>query len=209
MSQYHLEQEEIEKIKNWWKKYGSSTISGVVIGLIIMFGWQYWTQYRIDNANQASAIYDRMMLQYSVHNINETKVEAQTLKDKYPSTAYADFAALMLANIAVTNNDLTLAKENLEWANRHAKPAVFKEIARLRLARVLAALNQPEDALRLLSKNEDETFAPVTNEIRGDILVESHNYTEAKQAYEFALKNDSAPLVAHPFLQMKLDNIME
>ncbi len=34
--------EQLDSLKSFTKKYGSAIISGILIALIAFFGWQYW-----------------------------------------------------------------------------------------------------------------------------------------------------------------------
>jgi predicted negative regulator of RcsB-dependent stress response len=36
------EEEQLDNLKSFTKKYGSAIISGILIALIAFFGWQYW-----------------------------------------------------------------------------------------------------------------------------------------------------------------------
>ncbi|MFO7642581.1 MAG: tetratricopeptide repeat protein, partial [Candidatus Competibacteraceae bacterium] len=41
MEQYN-DDERVDDLKKWWKDNGASIIAGIVLGLIAIFGWQYW-----------------------------------------------------------------------------------------------------------------------------------------------------------------------
>ena len=62
MSAY-TDQEELEKLKAWWKNYGGALLIGVVLGLGILFGHKYWTQYQEERRAAASEIYEQMLQQ--------------------------------------------------------------------------------------------------------------------------------------------------
>ena len=36
------DEEQLDSLKSFTKKYGSAIISGILIALIAFFGWQYW-----------------------------------------------------------------------------------------------------------------------------------------------------------------------
>ncbi len=50
---YASEDEQVEAIKKWLKENISSIIAGIIIGLGGIFGWQLWTNYQTDEAEQA------------------------------------------------------------------------------------------------------------------------------------------------------------
>ena len=57
MEQY-TDDERVEDLKKWWKENGTSIIVGIGLGLIAIFGWQYWGSHRTAQAEQASQAYD-------------------------------------------------------------------------------------------------------------------------------------------------------
>ena len=56
------EDQQLEELKKWWKENGSSIITGVVLGLAILFGARAWFAWQERTAQQASAVYTVMML---------------------------------------------------------------------------------------------------------------------------------------------------
>ena len=56
MAELRTEEEQIQAIKDWWKKNGSSLLIGIGAALAIVFGWQAWqnsqAQQRTEAANQ-------------------------------------------------------------------------------------------------------------------------------------------------------------
>lgn len=198
------DQEQIEQIKRWLSKYGYAALAGIILGLIIMFGWQYWKDYRTQKSTQASAIYENMLTSLYDNKKDLAKEQGIILKEKYAITPYADMAALLLADFAVTKGDLEQANKELEWLIKHAHNASLREIARIRAARILAARKDYPTALALLAKNDDPTFASLADEVKGDIFWANGQVNEARQAYLHAAK-DGQPL--RPWLQMKMNRI--
>ncbi|HAF93566.1 MAG TPA: GTP-binding protein, partial [Pseudomonas sp.] len=82
----------------------------------------------------------------------------------------------------------------------------LEELARQRLARVLAAQEKAEDALRLLDGDAATGFAASREELRGDLLVQLGRDDEAHAAYTKA-KQAAAEDGAIGGLQLKLDDL--
>jgi len=112
----------------------------------------------------------------------------------------------MLAQMAVNDNDLSSADQHLQWVQQHAKPAVFKEIARIRHAKVLAAMDKREEALQLLEDVDDPMFKSLIHEVRGDILLQQGKTSDARRAYQQALSEGSI-LRESQLIEMKLANV--
>ena len=52
MDVYNTEEEQVEAIKKWWNENGKSIITGIIIGVIAIFGWR---SYENHTAMQAKA----------------------------------------------------------------------------------------------------------------------------------------------------------
>ena len=80
------------------------------------------------------------------------------------------------------------------------------ELARQRLARVLAAQGKLEEGLKLLEGDADQVYLASREELKGDLLVQLGKADEARAAYEKA-KAALAEDAAVGGLQMKLDDL--
>jgi len=88
------------------------------------------------------------------------------------------------------------------------KPAdkTLDELARQRLARVLAAQGKADEAIKLLDGKVDAAFVASREELRGDLLVQLGRNDEAHAAYSKA-KESLSQDAAIGGLQMKLDDL--
>ena len=55
------EEQQLAAIKQWWKENGSSIVTGVVLGLAVLFGTRAWFAYQDRNAQSASNVFAVMM----------------------------------------------------------------------------------------------------------------------------------------------------
>ena len=211
MSDY-TEEEQIARIKEWWQRNGKPLLAGGVLALVIVFGWQAWQKHQTTQAHTSSVLYQQLL---EVTLQPSAQVDAQQvakllaeLKKVNPDNAYAQYGALLAVKIAVDNNQLDDAA--LELNAILAKPAndVLAELARQRLARVLLAQDQAEQALALLDVKVLPAFIATREELRGDALVVLDRPAEAKTAYLQA-QQALSPEAAAGNLLMKLDNLSE
>ena len=107
-----------------------------------------------------------MLAQIRAHDENRAVRIEKELMDSYPKQPYAVMAAYMRAKQNVTGKKYDDALKNLTWAIAHSKDKAFKQIARMRAARVMIALGKKEDAKKLLAKVDDKSFVPMVNEIQ-------------------------------------------
>lgn len=211
MSDY-TEEEQIAQIKEWWQRNGKPLLAGAALALVLVFGWKGWQKHQDTQAQTASVLYQQLL---DVALVPSGQVDAQQvakllaeLKKVNQSSAYAQYAGLLAAKVAVDNNQLDDA--SLELNAILAKPAndTLAELARQRLARVLLAQEKAEQALQLLDAKVAPAFAATREELRGDALVVLARPEEAKAAYEQAKQALSSEAAAGNLL-MKLDNLSE
>lgn len=201
------EQEQIQQLKNWLKQYGTTILAGISVALVVTVGWHYWQSYQDKKLTHASAVYDEMLALRAQGNASGTLVQAQKLLKNYKRTPYAQMAAFMLARDAVLKKNYADAITQLNWVIDHSKDSSMREIARLRIARILITENKAQEALTFLSNIEDKNFIGLINEIRGDAYLAINDKNAARKAYEQALKELPNAEVTRPILQMKLDNL--
>lgn len=206
MNIYATEEEQVEQIKKIWREYGVKFIAIIIIFLGIGYGWRYFQQYRLDQREQASVIYQAMMVGSDKPSQKENvKKDALKLKKDFSFTPYASFAALLLAKQAVAEGDFKQAKEELIWTLNHAKLAAVKQLAQLRLASVNLALGDTDAALKALSPVVSASFKPAIAELKGDIKLAIHKPAEANKAFSEALQTLPTDGLARPILQLKHD----
>lgn len=207
MTEYLTEQEQIQQLKTWLKQYGLTVILGIVIAFIITSSWHYWQNYRARILQRASVTYDEMLMQRAQNNSAEALIKAKKIIDQYPKTPYADMAALLLARNDVLKKDYPDAVKQLNWVIDHSDNRSLRQIARIRIARILIAQKKPADAVKLLSYSDDDNFIGLVDEVRGDAYLASNQPTAARNAYQLALKEIPNADITRPILQMKFDNL--
>ncbi|MNN12912.1 hypothetical protein D3C81_1259210 [compost metagenome] len=131
---------------------------------------------------------------------------AGKLKSDFGGTHYAQYGSLFVAKVAVEAGKLDDAAAELKAVLDKPADATLGELARQRLARVLAAQGKAEDALKLLEGDADKAFLASREELKGDLLAQLGRSDEAHAAYQkakAALPEDAAV----GGLQMKLDDL--
>jgi predicted negative regulator of RcsB-dependent stress response len=204
---YASEQEQVEQLKRWWKDNGRALVAGLVIGIGGLAGYRYWDGTQIARAENASVNYEHF-LQMAAEGRNEDAVTAgRSIIDSYPGTAYARLSNLILAKIAVGENDYAQAKQYLRVLIDASDSGEIAQIARARLARILLAEGAIDEAGALVaaipSLEDHERFA----ELRGDISVARGDTKTAKTMYLQALSQAAELGLERGAIQLKLDNL--
>lgn len=203
---YVSEEEQVESIKKWLKANSGAIVAGIVIGLAVIFGWQYWTAYQAEQAEQASLQYQTLTRAIEDTAVAKARQQGQVLVEEFPTSPYAALAALWLAKLAVDEGDNAAALEQLQWVIEHASQDELKDIARLRLVRVLLAEGRLDDAEVRLEQVSNPSFTAELEELKGDLYLKRNDPLKARAAYE-AARTALGSSGGGTLLQVKLDNL--
>jgi predicted negative regulator of RcsB-dependent stress response len=207
LTEYLTEQEQIQQLKTWVKLYGPTIVLGIVLALIMTTGWRYWQNYQNKVLTHASGVYDEMLASRSQNNEEGAIIQAKKLLEHYRKTPYADMASLLLARDAVLKNDYPEAIKQLDWVIDHSKNNSMREIARIRIARILITEQKADEALALLKKINDKNYMGLIDEVRGDAYLIKQDPEAARKAYQLALQELPNADVTRPILEMKYANL--
>jgi predicted negative regulator of RcsB-dependent stress response len=197
-------------MKDWWQRNGKPLVTGGLLALIVVLGWQGWQRYQTNQSQGASILYQQLLeTALTPSGQADTTQVAQIagkLKSEFGGTTYAQFGSLFVAKVAVDNGKFDDAVAELKTVSDKPANATLGELARQRLARVLAAQNKGEEALKLLAGDADKAFLASREELKGDLLVQLGRTDEAHAAYQKA-KSALSEDAAVGGLQMKLDDL--
>ena len=179
----YSEDEQAERLKEWWKKNGASIIAGVVIGVSAIVGVNLWRSYTQTQAESASSLF--------THLLSAQGEEAQQLGNElltdYDNTPYAALAALYLAKINYEKGDIDKSETMLSWVLENSKQVSNQHVARLRLARVYLDTDRVSEAEKLVNIEKFDGFDSEYKELLGDIAMLKGDAESARNAYEEAL----------------------
>jgi predicted negative regulator of RcsB-dependent stress response len=202
---YDTEEEQLDAVKRWWKENGQSTIVGLVIGVIVILGWNYWQSYKKDQSEQASAIYSQLIQAIAADKKDSAEKLAERIQEQYSKTEYATYSNLLLAKIKVQQGDLTKAQtilKNLATGSNNE----FANIAKIRLVRLMLANGQYEQGLQLINDVDPATsssFSGNYDELVGDLYVGLDRLDQARSSYQKAFESG----YKSPLLQLKIDDL--
>ena len=204
VSVYDSDEEQVEALKKWWKDNGQSIVVGIVLGLGAVFGWQAWTQHQDQVASQASLRYEKMAVAIQAGNIESALKQGEKIVAEWPESSYAALASLDMAKIKLSQGDSDAVKKHYEWVLNNAKDPSLKQLARLRMARILLSANNIEGAEVLAAKADKDSYAGEFAALRGDIAKAKKDYAAARTAYMEALNGNVGN---SRLIQMKLDDL--
>ncbi len=198
------DEERLDLIKKWWRENGSSIITGVVLGLAVLFGSKAWFSYQETNAQTASNIYVTLMSALETGDALAVAEKTGVLVSEYGGTPYATLAALAMAKIKIEAGELNDAQAQLRWVLDNSKSEIFRDTARLRLARVLIAMEDLDAAEALLQEPvSGNAFDPLYTEVKGDVNIARGDIPAAHLAYQEALAATAADSPGRYILELK------
>ena len=135
--------DQLGELKDWWQRNGKPLVTGGMLALVVVFGWQFWHKYQTNQSQGASILYQQL-LETTLTPDGQPDVArvadlANKLKSEYAGSAYAQFGGLFVAKVAVDNGKLDDAAAELKAIVDKPANGTLAEVARQRLAQVLAA----------------------------------------------------------------------
>lgn len=207
MDAYSSEAQQIEEIKKWWRENGLSIVLGLTLGVSGIFGWRYWQDVKIEQAEAASVLYSDMIAAIVNENSTGARDYADRILADYRNTTYGVFALLALARLAVVDDDLEAAETHLRQALKQNKDNSFSHVIRMRLIRVLISQDKLNEASSLINRQETGEFASGYDELMGDISALEGDIESARDSYQQAVNKARSSGRDISTLELKLNNI--
>lgn len=207
MDVYTTEEQQVEAIKKWWRENRWSLIGGVAIGVAMLIGGRAWLDNKHAYTEAASVVYQMMIQELSQAQLDEAEEHGKKLLGEFSDTPYAALAAFAMAKIKTEAGDLSAATPHLRWVVNNAAEKEVKHEAILRLARLLLAQNNLQEAKDILDGVDLGSYTSSSEILLGDIHLAAGRIDEARQTYVNALAVIAPGMPGRELLRMKLDNI--
>lgn len=202
------EVEQVEQIRAWWSENWAWLLSGIVLGIALLVGWNYWTRTRVASAEAAGELYRELVAASDRNDFGTLERLHGQLDDNHDSTPYADQGSLVLARMYVETGEYDKAVPLLRDVMDNSEDEELGTISRLRLARVLIQQDKADEALALLRPDTAGAFAGLEQEVRGDALFAKGDLQGARAAYASALTVEAGVVGAdRQLLQLKLQDL--
>lgn len=211
MESYRTDEEQVEVLKRWWQENGNATLITVGLSLAAVFGWQTWQARQSDAHNAASMVYQELLDSIVTEKkLNDTEVASvahvvKQIQDDFSSSTYAQYAGLLMAKTYVDQDKLAEARKELETVLDLGPKKDLKPLVTLRLAQVIFAQGEAEQALKMLGNVETGAFTASYAELKGDIQQQLGDLGAAEESYQKA--QEGSPAEENQLLQLKLANI--
>ena len=202
---YDTEEEQLEAVKRWWKENGQATIIGIVMGVALILGWNYWQDHKKAQAAQASSLYSELLQATASNKLDSAEKLAERIQQQHPKTEYAAYSGLLLAKVKVQQGDLAKA-EAILTSIASGSNKELSNIANIRHVRLMMANGQYEQGLQLINSIDPASSASYSgnyDELVGDLYVALDRLELARSSYQKALESG----YRSPLLQLKIDDL--
>jgi predicted negative regulator of RcsB-dependent stress response len=191
------EHEQSERVLAWLRSNGAGLIGGVILGLALILGWQWWKGQQATNSLKAGDDYQAALKSLEAKNLKQAQAQIVGLAN----TPYAPLAAL------------DLAKGQLEAGQRDAAIATLRavessnpglqQIVHQRLARLLIDAGKAQEALQVLGDADD----PASLEARGDAQLSLGKREDARKSYADTLAKLDVASPQRRLVELKLTDV--
>lgn len=181
------EKEQIDQMRVWWSEYGAYVIGGLVIGVGLIFGVNYFRNSQLELEQNASVAYETLVAQVSTGDADAAEATAAEIAELYSDTTYAGQSGLAMARLFMDKNrDQDAANALLAVVESDADDEL-RHVARLRLARIYLYQEKAADVLELLDNQDLAAFASAYGEVLGDAHTALGQHAEAQALYQTVL----------------------
>lgn len=206
MELYDTEQQQLETIKKWLTENGRAMVVGLAIGIACVVAWKAWQNVRSNQTREASDLYQELLKVADSDAGDSLMKLSQRIKNDYPHSTHASYAGFFLAKKGVESGNLEAARKELESVLAESSDLSIKNIARLRLLRILLGEGKGEEALALINGIkvlDSGKFQSAYEELKGDAYVAIGKEREARSAYQRALELGRTS----KFLELKIEDL--
>ena len=180
------EQEQLAQFKHFWKQYGGLISWALIVILAIYAGWNGWQYWQNRQAVQATALYEEVERIASGNDAARLDRALADMKAKFPRTAQAQQAALLVAAVHASAGRNEPARAALQWVAEEGRDEGYQALARLRLAGLLLDAKSYDEALKVLGATFPASFVALAADRRGDVYLAQGKKAEAAAEYQKA-----------------------
>lgn len=191
------EHEQSERVLAWLRSNGAGLVGGVILGLALILGWQWWRGQQSAKAMQAGDDYQAMLKSIEAKDLKAAQARLAGLGD----TPYATLGALDLAKAQVDAGQRDAALATLKAAD--PSEPILRQVVLQRRARLLIDAGKPAEALQALQGATDAASL----DVRGDAQVALGKREDARNSYAEALARLDVASPAHRLVELKLTDV--
>lgn len=198
------EQQQLEIIKAWLARHGGKLAMAALVAAVAGAGYLGYRHYQQGQAEKASALYSDLVKMDG--DVKKIRLAASNIMESFPKTPYAARAALIAAGHDFDAGEMDDARIQLQWAIDHSQEPELRDVARLRLGRVLFDQKKYADAIATLDAPHGDAFDGLYSDLKGDIYAEEGKKDQARSAYLLAYNKIENGSPYRNIVSIKLDS---
>lgn len=185
MADYLSDEEQAERLKQWWDKNGTSLVVGLAIAVAAVVGWRFYQDFAKDRADAASNAFAAYL---QARAADEPQTDHVAILDsEFAGTTYHVFSLLYRAADQAAEEDWEEALALLERAIELADAPLLRDTARYRAAKVLFQLDRLEASEAILATVQSRGLQAQVAELSGDLALARGDTEAARLAYQAAV----------------------
>ncbi|MBT0569236.1 tetratricopeptide repeat protein [Curvibacter sp. CHRR-16] len=181
------EQEQLERVKLFWKQHGNRISTLVLLVCLGFAGWNGYNYWQKNQAMAAATLYDNSEKIFQSGDVKAAERVFADMGERYKGSFYTAQAGLRLAKLAYENGQADVAKNALQKVVDNASDAALVAAARLRLAQVLMEQKAYDQAQAQLTAKFPAGFDGLVADAQGDLYNLQGKTQEAVGSYQKAL----------------------
>tara|TARA_B100001559_G_C16243783_1_gene503664 strand:+ start:80 stop:697 length:618 start_codon:yes stop_codon:yes gene_type:complete len=185
--------EEEDKLISWFKENYINMIIGIVVGTVLVLGYNYQQDEVLSNQYEISLKYEKALASYQENKYSDILALSQELSKTDPKNIYTSLANLYSARIYHDKKQYDKALTSLNYVVQNSQSDEILNIAKLRSARILIYLKRYDEAKAIIISIDNYITQVIPTELLGDVEYYSNNLKEAKKIYQLSLKNEMTP----------------
>lgn len=185
--------EEEDKLISWFKENYMNIIIGIVVGTILVIGYNYQQDSALNSQYEISLKYEKALVGYQENEYADILTLSDELSKNDPENIYTSLVQLYAAKIYHDKKQYEKALSSLNHVILYSKSDEILNIAKLRSARILIYLKRYDEAKDKIISIENYTSQVIPTELLGDVEYYSNNLKEAKKIYQLSLDNEMTP----------------
>ena len=201
MSDHLSEEEQLERLKSWWRRNGASLLTGLALAVAGLVGWRWHDQSTTEARQSASDVYESFLAAEG----DARTAFAEQLDESVAGSAYQAFTLLHRAREAVEADRIEAASAYLQRVIDADSPSSLQDLARIRLARLHQQGGDGEAALAVLAGVRGSGYRGLAQELKGDIHVARGEPDLAHEAYRSA-RQEMGDDRERPILEIKIND---
>ena len=183
MADFLTDEEQAERIQKAWRDYGVIIVLSILLGIGGVVGWNLFQDHRANVRQEAADLFAEFENARGL--MGPVDEIAQSIEEQYPNSSYRMFVFLYQAKDAADENEWERSLGLLEQALELANDKTYRDLIRLRKARVLFQLDRLDDALATVTQ-VGEGYELLALELKADIYRAQGNFDNATTSYEEA-----------------------